>query len=197
MKSFYLIVFILISCKSDYSKYNKSRFYANEFIVQQIENEDAYKLYDEGVELFSKGEIKPAIKKLENSFEIEKSPITLYELGVIAMETENFKVALKKFQESIELDSFYWPSYIGKTKLLIKLKDFKNAEISLNSLKQYTDLEFVHAYADFHFAVLYFNKDNDCQKAKEYIKKASSLESYERLGFQYFLIKDQIDKNCD
>jgi len=193
----FIFLFLVTSCKLEKESKTPKKHNPYEHIEQNLENEEAIELYYMGLVFFENGDLESAKESLNNSFEIEKSPIILNELGTIELAKKDYQKALKYFNQGRTLDSSYWPVYINEARCYAKLTEFEKAENILIKLKELCNSEYWITYANYDLAKIYYNSRQGCEKAYEFIEKAKSMASDPELSKQYFNLKSHLEKNCD
>ncbi|REH43903.1 hypothetical protein C7448_1129 [Tenacibaculum gallaicum] len=191
-----LCLIFFISCKSEVKNKIPKKHNPHEQINQNLENEKAIELYFKGTENLTNGNFKLAQSYLKESFEIEKSPITLNELGTISLAENKYKEALSYFNESITLDKTYYPSHINKSRVFVIELDFEKAEVTLKNMIKECKSKYWTAYANFYLTTIYINNRENCEKIKKHLNKSQILKEDTSLTQLYLSIEKTVKKRC-
>lgn len=189
----YVILFLFCSCfsKGELDNY----FYPEEDQSQEIKNELAGSLFDEGNLNLEKSNFKLAFFFFTRSLELEENTITYNSLGITEKYRENIDRSIEYHKKGIELDPTYPQNYINIAISYIYKEDYSNSELMLKKLLNNTNSEYWKTYANLYLAATY-TKIQNCQLAQESFKKAEKLQNDKYLGGFYKKIKDVFELNC-
>ncbi|WP_452231348.1 tetratricopeptide repeat protein [Lacinutrix sp. MEBiC02595] len=192
-----LIIILVISCKSETEKRNPLKKYNPKTeIKQNIVNDTAISLYNEGIEKYQKMEYDSAIVYFQSSLKFEKNPITFNELGTTSATQRKYKEAIEYFKKGRELDPTYWPNYINESRTYLTLTEFDKGKYIINQMLQKCNSDFWTSCANYYMALMYFNDGLDCLKVKEHLDKAKGMKNDSKLKTQYEKFYKTYENNC-
>ncbi len=189
-----LIVLTFISCGKKLEPIKSH--HPQDDLNQEIVDDYAQELFDKAYDEYDDGEFESAKSKLNKAILIEKNTVLYNKLGTIQLAEKEYSKAIRTFQKGRKIDDKYWPNYINEARALLALEKYVDAEKILKLLQSDTDSEYWVAYANFYLAIRYFNDENQCALALDFLEKSETLKSDNDLNEIYTKIENQLRNYC-